>query len=170
MATHRLGVSTKKWRRWIYNHIPEFVRKRDFELLTAFLCFTAGLALLLTGVKAGSMERALPTPVVMGWATILTLAPIAVVVGVGFAHKYDLPQAIRWVRVEASGLRLLAYSAYLYGVILVLIVGRESGATPFITFIFALTCHSRATYLTIKVEDYFALIDTVSKRPLDDLD
>ena len=165
---HIISPRVSKLRRKVYLSIPEWVRKRDFELFTALLCFLAGIPLLLTQqFETGSMEAALPNIAVSVWAFVLAIAPIAIVVGIWQSHRHDLPKAIPWIRCEASGLRLLAYVAYLYGVVIILVIGAKAGAAPFIIFIFALTCHSRSAYLTIKVEDYFNLLKTIAKKEVD---
>jgi uncharacterized membrane protein len=161
MPHRKLPSKLSQLRRRLYMLIPEWIRERDFELFTAFLCFLGGLTLLVSGVEAGSMEEALPSTVVIIWALVLVICPFAIVLGVGMAHKYDYPDVIKWMRVEASGLRITAYAAYLYAVILLLIAGLV-GFAPFIVVIFALTCHSRATNLTIDVENYFALLRAIS--------
>ena len=156
-------------RRKVYLWVPEWIRESDFELFTAFLCFLGGLTLLVTGVETGSMEEALPTGVVMVWAAILVISPFAIVTGVGMAHKRDYPEVVKWMRVESSGLRITSYAAYLYAIVLLLMLGVEAGFAPFVTVIFALTCHSRASKLTIDVEDYFALLRSVGGG-FDDVD
>lgn len=163
MPHRKLPGRLSRFRRRLYLWVPEWIRERDFELFTAFLCFLGGLTLLFVGIEAGSMEAALPGWVVMVWAAVLVLSPFAIVIGVGMAHKYDYPEVIRWMRIEASGLRITAYAAYLYAVILLLVLQTEAGFAPFVTTIFALTCHSRATKLTIDIEDYFALLRSIGK-------
>lgn len=151
-------------RRKLYLLIPEWIRERDFELFTAALCFLAGVPMLITRkLEAGSMEEALPEWSVMVWSAVLAFAPILVVLGIWRAHALDLPAAVPWLRSEASGLRLIAYAAYLYAAIVAIVAKADAGAAPFIILILALTCHSRAAYLTIKVEDYFILIRTVGQ-------
>ena len=158
MPHRKLPGKLSQFRRWLYLQIPEWIRERDFELFTAFLCFLGGLTLLVSGIEAGSMEASLPSWVVTIWAGVLVVSPFAIITGVGMAHKYDYPEAIRWMRVEASGLRITSYAAYLYAIILLLALQGGAGFAPFVTTIFALTCHSRATKLTIDVEDYYALL------------
>lgn len=164
---HKLPGRVSAIRRKVYLWIPEWIRERDFELFTAFLCFLGGLTLLATGVETGSMEAALPTAVVMVWSMILVVSPFAIVLGVGMAHKKDYPEVVKWMRVESSGLRITSYAAYLYAVILLLMLQTDAGFAPFVTIIFALTCHSRATKLTIDVEDYFTLLRAVGRNDLD---
>jgi len=161
MQRYKLPGRVSKIRRKVYLWIPEWIRKRDFELFTAFLCLLGGLTLLFAGIEAGSMEAALPAWVVVVWASVLVATPFAIVIGVGMAHKHDYPEVIKWMRTEASGLRITAYAAYLYAVVLIIVVGSESGFAPFVTIIFALTCHSRATDLTIDVENYWELMRQV---------
>lgn len=164
---HRLEIKYKRLRRRLYLMIPEWIRKRDFELFTATLCILAGIPLLTNGVDASSMEAALWGPVVKAWAAVLTLAPIAVVMGIWRAHKHQKTQkAIKWLRVEASGLRLLTYAGYLYAVIVFMSPFPTEGQEYIIT-LFALTCHSRATYLNIKAEDHLALIKTIINKEVD---
>lgn len=148
-------------RRKVYQWIPRWIRERDFELFTAFLCVLGGLTLLFSGIEAGSMEEALPEWVVMIWASVLVASPFAIVIGVGMGHRYEYPDSIKWMRTESSGLRITAYAAYLYALVLILVVGSGAGFAPFVTTIFALTCHSRATALTIDIEDYWALLRAV---------
>lgn len=170
MPHRKLPGRLSKIRRKVYMWIPEWIRQRDFELFTAFLCLLGGLTLLFAGIKAGSMEEALPAWVVMVWASVLVATPFAIVIGVGMAHKYDYPEVIKWMRVEASGLRITAYAAYLYTIVMLLIIGGDAGFAPFVTTIFALTCHSRATDLTIDVENYFALLRSIGQGPRHDVD
>lgn len=170
MPHRKLPGRLSRFRRRLFLNVPEWIRERDFELFTAFLCLIGGISLLFSGVEAGSMEEALPGWVVMTWASVLAISPFAIVTGVGMAHKYDYPESIKWMRVESSGLRITSYAAYLYAVVLVLVLGPAAGFTPFVTTIFALTCHSRATKLLIDIEDYFALLRQVSKGMLNDLD
>lgn len=151
-------------RRKLYLATPEWIRERDFEMFTAVLCFLAGVPLLITGqIEAGSMEEQLPMWVVRVWSGVLTFSPILVVLGVWRGHKFEatMSRAIPWLRTEASGLRLLSYAGYLYATIIAIVAQEDMGAAPFIVGIFALTCHSRAAYLTIKVEDYFILLETL---------
>lgn len=170
MPHRKLPGRVSRARRKIYMWIPEWIRERDFELFTAFLCLLGGLTLLFAGVEAGSMEEALPAWVVMVWASVLVASPFAIVLGVGMAHKHDYPEVIKWMRTEASGLRITAYAAYLYAVVLILMLGSAAGFTPFVTAIFALTCHSRATNLTIDVENYFALLRSLGQGSSHDMD
>lgn len=146
-------------RRRLYLMIPEWIRERDFELFTALLCFLAGVGLLISGVTAGSMEEKLPDVAIIVWASVLAFSPALIIMGVWMAHRHDFPKAAFWLRSESAGLKLLAYAAYLYASIIAIVIGKESGVAVPITLIFALTCHSRSAYLTIKVEDYFILLE-----------
>lgn len=145
-------------RRSVYLRIPEWIRRRDFELFTALLCFTAGVPLLLTGdVDAASLEATLPFSVVMMWAGVLTTGPVFIVAGLWRAHRVGVVRGVPWLRLEALGLRLLAYAGYLYAAIVSISYFGDHGSLPAAAFIiaaFALTCHSRATGVNIRLEDF----------------
>lgn len=148
-------TSFRQFRRRWYLRIPVWIRRRDFELFTALLCITAGLPLLLTqNVEAASLEAALPPWVVFGWSLILTLAPICVIVGLWQAHRHAMYKATVWLRLEALGLKALAYAAYLYVFIILLATGGTAVPAAALISAFALTCHSRSVAVTLKVEDY----------------
>lgn len=153
-------------RRRIYARVPEWVRRNDFELFTATLCFTAGLPLLLTHtVEATSIEATLPGPLVTAWAVLLTLAPFAIGTGLFMRYKRTMAEATFWMRVEAWGLRALAYVAYVYAVAISLANGATTLPATMIVLIFAATCHSRATDVTIQVEDYLTTLGTDHAKP-----
>lgn len=145
-------------RRRIYLRIPGWIRKRDLELFFALLCLTASLpALLSRKVEAASIEATLPYSVVMAWFGILFVGPVMVIVGIWRAHNVNATRAVKWLRAESLGLRLMAYGGYLYAAIVTIVTYGKDGTIPFVAFIllaFALTCHSRASYITIKVEDF----------------
>lgn len=148
-----------KLRRRVYLLIPEWIRKRDFELFTLLLCFTAGIPILTTGdVEATSFEAQLPFQVVQAWAASLVVSPLLVVLGAVMAHRSVGLKSFRWVRWEVFGLRLVSYAAYLYAA--VIFINTLALGVPFppaITFItiLGLTSTLRAWGLLEQIENFW---------------
>lgn len=156
----------RRLRRRIYRYIPAWFVNNDFEVFTAVLCFLAGVPLLFTEVVgAQSLEAALPWAVVKAWAFILATAPIGIFLGIYRAEGKPIAEVTFWMRLEALGLRALAYAAYIYAIVVVGYSGPQK-ALPAIALIliFALTCHTRAATVVLKVEDYLFNIGVHSGR------
>lgn len=153
-------------RRALYNRTPPWMLKNDFELFTALLCVSAGVPLLLTDqVDAASIEATLPLPLVKVWSLMLAVAPIVIGVGLFMASRRPMHLATFWIRFEAWGLRALAYAAYIYAIAIVVTNGLRTAPALAIIIAFGLTCHSRATVQTMKVERYLEALGTRHARP-----
>jgi hypothetical protein len=100
------------------------------------------------------LEATLPGVVVRGWAFTLTLAPVAISLGLYRAFGKPIAEVTFWMRLEALGLRALAYAAYIYAVAIALYSGTDAVPGIAVILIFALTCHTRSATVTLKVEDY----------------
>lgn len=154
----RRRTRVSELRRSIYLRIPVWIRKRDFELFTALLCFSGGLPLLVSGkVEAGSLDAAVPHWMVTGWGSVLVIGPIMVGLGIWRSHRVNALKAVLWKRIHAAGLRLLAYAGYFYAAVASITYAAVNNALPagaFIFVIFALTAHSRSADVTIKLEDF----------------
>lgn len=156
----------QRFRRNIYRRVPRWIRHNDFEVLVTVLCLSAGIPLLLSDqVDATSVNATLPTPLVFVWSFMLAFAPIAIIVGLYQAAKHPMAEATIWMRVEAWGLRALAYVGYLYWFAIILVHQFDAFPATQIVLIFAATCHSRATGQIIKVEDYLTDIGTEHAKP-----
>jgi hypothetical protein len=156
LLTRYSGFSwLRRVRRRIYSRIPEWVRRNDFQLFAAFLCASAGVPLLVTHhVEASSIDATLPYGLVKAWSAMLVLAPACIAVGLAKAANRPISEVTFWLRLEAYGLRALAYASYVYAVCIVVVNGFTVAPALSIILAFALTCHSRSTAVTIRVEDY----------------
>lgn len=142
-------------RRRVYKRVPRWIRKHDFELFAAFLCLLAGVPLLLVDeVDAQSVDATLPLPLVRVWALFLALAPLAVALGLYKSSNLPISEGTSWMRLEAFGLRALAYAGYVYGLCIFFANGFHALPALAIIVAFSLTCHSRATAVVTKVEEY----------------
>jgi hypothetical protein len=143
----------------MYRAIPEWIRRRDFELFTVLLCFTAGIPLVTTRrVEATSLEAQLPFEVVMAWSLVLVIAPLLVFTGAALAHKKTGLESFKWVRWEVFGLRLLSYAAYLYAsVIAINSLTTKDIVSPAVTMIVILgmTCTSRAWGMLEQIDEFW---------------
>lgn len=156
----------QRMRRTIYRRIPKWIRQHDFEVLVAVLCLSAGIPLLISDeVDASSVNATLPTSLVLLWSIILALAPIVVLLGLWQSSRRTMAESTLWMRIEAWGLRALAYVGYLYWFAILLVHHLDAFPATQIVLIFAATCHSRATGQVIKVEDYLADLGTPHAKP-----
>lgn len=156
----------QRFRRNVYRRVPRWIRQHDFEVLVAVLCLSAGIPLLLTDdVDATSVNATLPQPLVLVWSVILAFAPVAVILGLWVGSHKVMAERTLWMRIEAWGLRALAYVGYLYWFAIILVHQFDAFPATQIVLIFAATCHSRATGQIIKVEDYLADIGTEHAKP-----
>lgn len=144
------------WRNKIYHKIPRWIRKHDFELFFAFLCFWAGLPLLLGNVKPKSLESQLPDFVVIGWAFVLVVGPVLVVSGIyrSYSGNSSLTDRIFWMRTESLGLAFLGISAALYGACILISNIAQGWAASMIIFAFSLTCLTRELGVQDRIDRY----------------
>lgn len=153
-------------RRRIYKRVPRWIRKHDFELFAAFLCLTAGVPLLFTDeVAAESVDATLPLPLVRVWAFFLAASPIAITIGLIKSSSLPLAEATVWMRLEAVGLRALAYAGYVYSLCIFFANGFHALPALAIIVAFALTCHSRATAVVTKVEEFLDILGAGDDHP-----
>jgi hypothetical protein len=156
----------QRTRRAIYRRVPAWIRHHDFEVLVTILCLSAGIPLLFTDeVDATSVNATLPKLLVLAWSVILAFAPIAVIIGLWQASRRKMADSTLWMRIEAWGLRALAYIGYIYWFAIIVVHHLDAFPATQIVLIFAATCHSRATGQIIKVEDYLADLGTPHAKP-----
>lgn len=145
-----------KIRRWIYNHLPKWMKTRDFEVFAAILCIVAGLPMLFGKVESRSLESQLPTILVYLWASALVAGGVCILVGIiksarDWAHPSDF---ILWRRVEAYGLTMLAYMAYILVLAAMLTDWQHVFSSVMLILVFAFTCHSREIAVQLEIVDY----------------
>jgi hypothetical protein len=154
-----------KVRRWVYSHLPKWLRNRDFEVFAAVLCLFGGLPLLFGQVDPPSIEAQLNNLIVHIWGGSLVFGAILVIVGIVKSSTKTLsPAFLTWLRVEAYGLTILAYTAYLYTLILVTYNWQTTLLSATITLIFALTCHSREVAVQLDVLEYRTSLGLINVR------
>ena len=59
-----------------------------------------------------------------------------------------------WLRIKALGLKMLCYASFIYAMVIVSFNPKGALPATAIILIFSLTCWSRATAVTLRVEDY----------------
>lgn len=145
-----------KVRKKLYDKIPLWIKKHDFELFTAVLCLTAGIPLLTGNVRSDSVESQLPSIIVTGWGICLVLGPIFIYLGVFKAYTgvKDLITHIFWMRLEALGLTMLAWASLVFGVCVLSVNLYGGWLAAMLTFSLFLTCLSRELYIQNKIEMY----------------
>lgn len=148
-----------RFRRFAYGRVPLWIRRRDFELFTLLLCFSAGLPLIITRkVEADSMEATLPFVAVYTWSIVLAFAPLLVVMGAAMSYRRVGLHSFRWIRWEVFGLRILSYAAYLYAAMIVVNGVFQHGVfqpISSIVIIFGFACTSRAWGLLEEIEAFW---------------
>lgn len=142
-----------KVRRKVYNRIPMWFRKNDFEIFTSLLSFSAGLPIVLGRVEPTALEATLPTLLVTAWAWILLMSPIMVITGLYKRSKRPVAEGVFWIRVEAIGLTALAYSSYIYTIAILTISPVQGWAACMMILAFGFTCHTRELGLQVKIAD-----------------
>lgn len=144
-------------RRWVYLHIPEWLRKRDFEVFTAFLCLTASIPVVFGGRSGGQAASEMPPPVEYGWNVALFIGPILVLLGIFYSTRYgqEPERSILWYRIEALGLTMLAYVGYLYTIAIMFWAGTLNAVfASAVILTFALTCHMREVQIQLDLLTY----------------
>lgn len=144
-----------KMRRWVLRHIPMWVLQHNFELLVGFLCLVGGVPLLFGKVDPTSLEATLPTPLVFVWGLILTIGPLAMLVGVIGASRESKPVEERVVfeRIEAWGLSALAYAAYIYAGAILSHLNSQGWIAGMLVLAFGATCHIREIDIQLQLTE-----------------
>lgn len=96
------------------NLVPVPARRHPMQVLVAVMLLLSGLSILLGGPRPGSINTALPTPLLLLWAGVLTaggaLVVLAAVVPPLLALLFeliaDLPLAVMCLVYAASALML----------------------------------------------------------------
>lgn len=141
-------------RRWIYNHIPMWFRKYNFEVFAALLCMFAGIPLLFGQVDPKSMEASLPPSLVIAWGLILSLGPVGIITGLwGSSISERLEDQIFWRRIEAWGLSALAYATYIYVGVLLVNAPSTAWIASMLILCFGFTCHVREIDIQLRITD-----------------
>lgn len=149
-----MSVDTKrtKVRRWVRKHIPTWLVLYDFEIFVALLCLLAGVPYLLGEVDPASLEAKLPKELVTVWGFILTIGPLAILIGI-FKHyrAVRIEDRVFWCRIEAWGLSALAYSAYIYASAILLNLPTQGWIAAMLVYAFGAVCHVREIDLQLQV-------------------
>lgn len=147
------------FRHRVYSSVPLWIRRRDFELFTLFLCLAAGFPLLISRrVEATSMEATLPFHIVYIWSLVLAVAPLLIVIGASMSHRRTGLHSFKWIRWEVFGLRVLSYAAYFYAfVIIYYSATRLEAFQPAAVFVlvFGFACTSRGWGLLEDIENFW---------------
>lgn len=102
-----------------HNIVPVPARRHPMQVLVAVMLLLSGLSILFGGTRPGSINTALPTPLVMLWAAVLTaggaLVVLAAVVPPFMALFCELiadpPLAVMCLVYAASVLTLAGWRA-----------------------------------------------------------
>lgn len=139
-------------RRWVRSHLPLFVVQYSFELFVAILCLLAGVPYLLGEVDPQSLEANLPMPLVTVWGVMLTIGPLAMLAGIYRHYKAThIEDVIFWQRVEAWGLSVLAYSAYIYAGAVLASSSKDGWIAAILVATFGAVCHIREIDVQLQV-------------------
>lgn len=144
-------------RRWVYARIPEWIRRRDFEVFTAALCLTASIPILFFNQEPGQATVILPGAVEYGWSITLFLGPLLVISGIymNTRHWSRPERGIVWARIEALGLTMLAYVGYIYWGCIAYVVGISNALfASTVVLAFAFICHVREIQIQLDIVSY----------------
>ena len=144
-----------KARLWIFRHIPRWLRTHDFEAFISLLCFLAGVPLLFsTEYGADSVESLLPLWAVKVWASVLTVCPVFIILGLFMSSRVRFPARMVWLRLEVLGLTGLSYVGYMYFFAILTYAPYTRWVSAMIVLAFALTCHTREITLQVRIISY----------------
>lgn len=157
MSKHLIDSRRTRMRRWVYNHVPRWLRKNDFEVFAALLSFVGGLPLLLGQIQSKSLEDSLPEFFVRVWGATLCNGAVLIALGLFMASRKDVrSDSIFWERIEALGLTALAYMSYIYAAVILVASPTTGWLVAMLVLGYGLTCHSREIVIQLKIVDYRA--------------
>jgi hypothetical protein len=125
-------------------YLPKAILQKPFSLLLGFMCAVSGPTYIF-GNQAGSAGKFLPIVLTKSWGFCLTIGGILLVIGILRTNPL----------IQRAGLSLLAPTALVYAIILVVYVGITSIFSATIIVAFSLAC---------AIEDYTIKIATNSIR------
>lgn len=130
--------------------LRRFIDREPFEVYISALCVVVGGPLLVNGAAPATVEESLPDPLVALWGLELVIGGILTLVGLAS----DQP------RIERGGLTLLAASAGLYALVLVVVAWPAGLFAAGIVLGFALACLRRRSSMKRTITLHTAPRDT----------
>lgn len=152
--TPSMPTRRARLRRRIYNRLPRWLKRHDFEVLAAILCIAGGLPILFGQVQPASPEQLLPQVVVLAWAFTLVAGGVCILIGIMVGVQKLFPARVFWMRVEALGLTALAYASYIYMICILGVSAQTGWVAGMITLAFGGICHVRSAAINIELEAY----------------
>jgi hypothetical protein len=129
-------MPTPRIRSWLVRRLPDWLLFDPFEAFMALLCLLS-VPQLLFGRPANAVSALLPTPVRTLWALNLGIGSLLLLWGLT-RHQWQ---------VRSGGLLLLAVSATIYTMVIIVFAGPKATFAAAITLAFALACYARRTVL-----------------------